>query len=156
MSLISVSFLINATVQGLVQFGCFCKSPSSAVEKIGNVFFRERFYTPCFLAEYFEWCLSEDKVVEKLHKKIKIKTNIIGGIIVSSSYVYSWCFDTPEVSISCYRSSPSAISLASSFPVTHRPELRHPMLINSSSRCRHLQVFDRLAQLVKNRNRCFR
>ena len=23
--------------------------------------------------EYFEWCLSEDKVVEKLHKKIKIK-----------------------------------------------------------------------------------
>ena len=38
--------------------------------------------------EYFEWCLSEDKVVEKLLKKIKIKTNIIGGIIVSSSFFY--------------------------------------------------------------------
>ena len=38
--------------------------------------------------EYFEWCLSEDKVVEKLLKKIKIKTNIIGGIIVSLSCFY--------------------------------------------------------------------
>merc|ERR1711991_982028 len=75
---------------------------------------------------YFEWCLSEDKVVEKLHKKIKIKTNIIGGIIVSSSYVYSWCFDTPQVSISCYRSSPSAISLASSFPVTPQARTSAP------------------------------